>query len=390
MSDYFEFINSVKILSGTKAIEKIPYEMKFYKCMNPLFLSDDNLKENGLVDSVIKILKTINIVNIFTNIPRDSSTDTIAEIVEIYKTKKCDCIIALGGGSIIDTAKGVRYCISQNKKLEELMGNENVSIGTLVPFFVIPTTCGTGSECTSVAVIKNSKTDIKMEFISPQLLPNVAIIDGRMFKALPISLVASTSIDALTHAIESYSGLQKNIISDVYATTAITLISKNIVSATLHPDDKTFKTNLALASTLAGISFSNSMVGLVHAIGHACGSICNVPHGNAMAILLPTVLRYNKETNDKDYSELLLYLAGSEIYAKTMPYSRANEMIRYVEKILFALHEITGLKLSLSEYGVTEKDLPNIADCAINDGAILTNSITADKNEIIKILKECL
>lgn len=393
MEKYFEFINSVKICAGENALENIPYELNFLGCHTPLILSDAGVSKAGILDNVIKILDSAGIPSdkTFTQIPADSDISVISEIASMYVSAGCDGIIACGGGSVIDTAKGVRLVLSQNNvdDILSLSGNETIKKGKHIPFIVLPTTCGTGSECTSVAVIKNHKTGVKMEFISSELLPDTAFIDVRLTATLPPRLVASSAMDALCHCIEAYSGIQKNYISDSFATTAIRLIVTNLPIVLTKPTDKA-RADLALASTLAGIAFSNSMVGIVHAIGHACGGEASVPHGNAMAILLPECMKYNLPDCKTEYGELLLYLAGPEVYANTPEEQRAEATIQWLENFEKTLNKICGIPLKLSEYGVTRDTIPNIAKKAINDGAIIVNKRNAGIPEITEILNKCL
>lgn len=390
-NNYFEWINSVKILCGDGAIENIPYELDFLGCENPLLLSDDGLKKIGAVKKFVGLLESVAIKNIFTDIPADSSTETINNIVSVYKDKKCDGIIALGGGSVIDTAKGVRMVLGQNvSDINALMGNENIKTGTHIPFVVIPTTCGTGSECTAVAVIKNHNDGVKMEFISSLLLPDVAVIDVRMTETLPAKLTASTAMDAMVHSIEAYTSLQKNPISDTHAITAIRLISQNLLNVLKNPNDLSGRYNLALASTLAGIAFSNAMVGVVHAIGHACGGVKGVPHGNAMACLICECMKYNSDKVGELYAELLLHLAGDEVFANTLKENRCEKSIEYLENMLKEINKITGMGICLSDYGVVGADIDKIANVAQNDGAILVNKKHVTKEDIINILKKCI
>ncbi len=391
-NNYFEFLNSVKILSGDNAINNIPYECDFLGCKNPLLLSDNGLKKIGSVDNFIKIIKKeLKIKNIYTDIPTDSSTQTINDIVAYYKANKCDGIIALGGGSVIDTAKGVRMALSQKQTdIMKLMGNEIIKKGIHIPFIVVPTTCGTGSECTAVAVIKNHKTHLKMEFISSELLPDVAVVDVRMTLTLPPKLTASTSLDALTHAIEAYTSLQKNPISDVYALTAIKLIVKNLPVVLKDGSNKNARLNLANASTLAGIAFSNAMVGVVHAIGHSCGGVANVPHGNAMAVLLPACMEFNLSEVENLYADLLLYFGGAELYSKTPQNMRAVLTIEKVKEFLVNVSASSGLALKLSDYGVTKEMFEHIAKNALNDGAAIVNKKNIKKEDVIEILNKSL
>ncbi len=389
---YFEFINSVKICSGENALENIAYELDFLGCTHPLILSDNGVKGAGVLDKVLSILKANDLPTdtVFTDIPADSDVSVINNIVELYRSSKCDGIIACGGGSVIDTAKGVRLVLSQKgKDILNLMGNELIKKGESIPFIVLPTTCGTGSECTAVAVIKNHETGVKMEYISSELLPNTAIIDVRLTETLPKKLIASSAMDALVHSIESYSSAQKNPISDAYALTAMRLIATNL-PLTLTSPTKESRQNLAFASTLAGIAFSNAMVGVVHAIGHACGGECGVPHGNAMAVLLPECMRFNLDVNENEYAEILLYLAGAEGFANTPKNERAKKCIEWIESFENQISSLSGISLHLKDYRVTENNLENIAKKALNDGAVIANKKTVTHDDVKNILKKCL
>ena len=341
---YFEFINQVKICSGDNALCNVVHELKYLGATRPLILSDKGLEKVGTLKNVIKVFNKneLDTTRVYTDIPTDSSTDTINQIVQVYKDNGADSIVAIGGGSVIDTAKGVKLVLSQEvDDILKLEGNEIMPLGKLVPFIVIPTTCGTGSECTAVAVIKNSQTHVKMEFISPTLLPNVAVLDSSVIETLPPKLLATTSIDALTHAIEGYSCLQRNPISQSFSITAIRLITENLFLAINHPKKVEYKYNLLNASTVAGISFSNSMVGIVHAIGHALGSY-KVPHGNAMAILLPTCLKFNADVMSEEYSQLLLYFKGADYYVSIPEDDRPNAFVTAVKELVDMASNLTG------------------------------------------------
>ena len=387
MDKYFEFNNGTKILCGKNALNNLKYELDYLGSSCPLLLSDEGLETAKIVDFVMKTAKNIKFNAVFTKIPADSSTLTINQIARLYKNNKCDGIVALGGGSVIDTAKGVKLILNQSKvDIMDLAGNEIVKKGKFISFVVIPTTCGTGSECTSVAVIKNSKTKTKLEFISSELLPDVAILDERLTKKLPPKLVASTGFDALVHAIEAYTSLQKNPISDIYATTAIKLIGSNIIDA-IGGDDNA-RLNMALASNLAGTAFSSAMVGIVHAIGHALGAVLNIPHGNAMMMLLPACMRFNLDKNFIEYSSLLLYFTNEDEYISAKPNERAKVLIEKIEETIGLIKQKTGIMLSLKEYGAKEKDLNVVAEKALSDGAGIVNRKDFSKEDVLNILNE--
>ncbi len=387
--NYYEFSNTTKILSGEYALENIPVELKALGAKKALVLCDETLKKIGTMQIVLDAFlgKGIEIGETYTEIPPDSSIEVIEKIVQIYLDKECDSIIAIGGGSVIDTAKGVRMMISQNvKNIMELAGCEMISYGKHIPFVAIPTTAGTGSEVTLVAVILNKCQNIKMEFISYYLLPDIAVLDPRMTISLPAKITAATGMDALCHAIESYTCLQKNPLSDSYATAAINLIRENLIEVCKNGNDKKRRLAMANASLMAGVAFSNSMVGIIHAIGHALGGVSRVPHGEAMAILMPYCMEYNLDKMGELYAELLLPLAGEEVYASTPKAERAKKTIETIRNMQQELNKLTGLPLTLSEKQVKKEDFEKIAKTATNDGALIVNPKNAEVKDIIEIL----
>ncbi len=386
---YYEYHNPVKILSGEAALENIPYEFHALEAKAPLLLSDPGLLKVGAVNTVLRAMAPVVPAATFTEIPPDSSVAVVNQIAALFREKCCDSIIAVGGGSVIDTAKGVRMVIGQRTDdIESLMGCEVLTAGRHIPFIAVPTTAGTGSEATPVAVISNPERHVKQEYISAHLLPDVAVLDLRMTMTLPAKVTASTGIDALCHAIESYTCLQKNPMSDAYAAGAIPMIMRYLPIAAAQPGNKEARMAMANASLMAGTAFGNSMVGLVHAIGHALGGVCHVAHGDAMSILLPHVMRYNLDKCRSVYGDLLLHLAGPEIYCQTSAHLRAEKSIDIVESFIQSFGS-TGLPMTLRYTGrVTAADLPQVAQTAISDGAIIVNPKAAGITEIIQILKE--
>ena len=377
-------------MSGENALENLPHELKMMGAKKPIVLTDAILAKCGTLDKVQKAFKgfDIDVTETYTEIPPDSSIKVINEIAGIFKAKGCDSIIALGGGSVIDTAKGLRIVIEQGgNDIMDYMGLDSLHRKDRIAFAVIPTTSGTGSECTNVAVIANPDKNVKMEFISYDLLPDFAVLDPRMTETMPPKITANTGVDALVHAIEGYTCLQKNPLSQSYAFAAIRLITTFLPKAVLEGGNHEYRLAMSNAATMAGIAFSNSMVGLVHAIGHAVGGVAHVPHGIAMSILLPHVMKFNLETLKPAYAELLLPLAGAEIYATTPKEERAQKAIEFVTAFIKQFESV-GLPTKLSDAKVTEDQFDAIAQTAINDGAIVVNPIMATKEQVIEILKE--
>lgn len=386
---YFEFQNAVKLLCGELALERIPNELQHLNAKRPLVLSDAVLAKIGTMAQVTSAMEAEGVAPAatFTDIPVDSSLAVVNQIAAFYREQGCDSIVAIGGGSVIDTAKGVRLVLSQDTDdIFSISGLENVTNGKHIPFVVVPTTAGTGSECTGVAVIKNDENGVKMEFLSPFVEPDVAVIDPRMTEGLPPKATASTGMDALCHAVEACTCLQANPLSTAYGTAAIKLIAENLETATVNGKNREARFNMALASTMAGIAFSNSMVGAVHAIGHALGGICHVPHAVAMTILLPHVMRYNLSHSAGEYAALLPWLVGMDAAMATPAEQRAEAAIDAIVSLGRKLNTACGLPLTLSEAGVSKDAFAKVAEFAVNDGALIVNPRAATEAQVIEIL----
>lgn len=390
---YYEFQNSIKVLSGKNALENIAYELKNLDSKRPAILTGKKLRSLGVVELITANFEENKIAAclIYDDIPVDSSATVVNEISKAYAENSCDGIIAVGGGSVLDTAKGVALNISQNANdIKSLMGSEIITRKGHVPFVAVPTTSGTGSEATLAAVIADTDSNVKMEFLSYNLLPDVAVLDIRMTSSLPAKMTASTGVDALCHAIEAYTCLQKNPLSDAYAVAAIELIRDNLLTAVQNPKDGEARLAMANAALIAGVSFSNSMVGLVHAIAHACGGVCHVPHGDAVAVLLPHCMSYNLDVCAMNYGKLLPWICGEVVYTSTAPQDRGARVVAEAYNLTDRLNEICGLPLTLSECGVTEDSLELVARAALNDGAILLNPKDAGFDDIMEILRKAL
>jgi len=395
---YYEFCNSVKTIVGHKALEQIPQSLKAINAQRPMIITDKGVEQAGLIKIVQAAMQKskLKAAAIFDSVPADSDVKVVNEVAKLYRSKKCDSIIAVGGGSVLDTAKGANILVSENAAdLMQFVGYGNVK-RKLRPLVAVPTTAGTGSEVTSVAVIANHEKNIKMAFGSLFLLPDIAILDSRMTKTLPPTITAFTGMDALTHAVEAYFCLAKNPLSDTTALAAIQLIAQNLVNVVKKPSDLDGRLALALASNLAGMAFSNSMVGLVHNIGHAIGGVCGVPHGICMNILLPYGLEYNMHKAAQHIGQLLYPLAGEEVYNKTPVKERPLKTVEYIRKLIQDLHDATDgkhprfLKEVYDKTGkqmIPKEKLHDIAKTAMSDPAQFYNPEDLDYNDYIMVLE---
>ncbi|MFQ1652679.1 iron-containing alcohol dehydrogenase [Aeromonas veronii] len=390
MSRYYDFFCPVKLLAGEQALEQLASELTSLGAHRPLLLTDKGVNATGLATLLANVLAEgeLPVAAIWDEIPADSSTAVVERIAKRYRELDCDSLVALGGGSVIDTAKAVNILTSMGG--DHLLDYSGAGCLTrpLKPLAVVPTTAGTGSEVTLVAVIKDETSGRKVPFTSPFLLPQLAVLDPRMTQGLPLNITAATAMDAMTHAIEAFIGTAKNPVSDALALMAVEKIASALPQIIHDPQNKQLRLQLAEGSTLAGMAFSNSMVGLVHALGHSLGARCHLPHGLCMNLFLPTVLDYNRPEVDSELARLLLPLVGAERFAATPAHQRAEATITAIRTLRDTLWQAVKLPRTMSEAGVSDRSLlTEIRDLAINDGALLFNRKDADREQLLTLLE---
>ena len=390
-NNFYEFFCPVKIIAGKAALEHAPYELSARGATRALVITDAGIKNAGLLDQLLTVFNDsqVDVGTVFDEVSTDSSISQVSEIAAIYRQNDCDAIVAIGGGSVIDTSKGVNILVSEGGDDLLAYSGHGCLKHALKPLFVVPTTAGTGSEVTSIAVIMDTKNDRKVAFSSHFLLPDVAILDPRMTLSLPPYVTAMTGMDALTHASEAAIGLAKNPISDAYAHAAIRKISENLVKVTKKPGDIDGRMELAQAASMAGIAFSNSMVGVVHALGHSVGAICHIPHGVCMSIFLPHGLEYNLANCRVDIASLLLPLVGADRYAKVPESQRAEASIKTIRDIRDQLFDSCQLPRTLKETGKVQREqFEAIARATLNDGSVIFSTRDVDFDDALMLLEK--
>ncbi len=395
--NYYEFCCRVNMVAGHHVLEKIPELLLAMGAQKPMVLTDKGVRAAGIVDIVIKAIEDkVSIKTIEDQVPPDSDLKVVSQLAGVYREKGCDAIIAVGGGSVLDTAKGINILVSE--QAEDLMQFTGAGAlkRRLKPLIAVPTTAGTGSEVTIAAVIADHENNRKMIFGSYFLLPDAAIIDPRMTLTLPPHITAATAMDAMAHAVEACVMLSKNPLSDAHAMEAIQLICRHLLQVIQDPSDKEGRLALATAATMAGISFSNSTVGMVHALGHSVGSVCHVPHGTCMAILLPYGLEYNLHRVEDRIAQLLFHLGGADVYACTPQKDRAFEAIACIRKLNQDLNQATkgahaacfkDIKDQQGNPMVPEKMLEQIARTALGDGTMFYNPEEMDYQDCLTTIQ---
>ena len=387
---YYEYCNSVEVISGNDALKRLPAELMRLGVKKPIIITDKGVAGAGLIRIVEESMagSDVSIGAVYDNTPVDSSIHAVNEIAAIYRDKNCDSIISVGGGSAIDTAKGVNIVLSENADdLLKFTGNNRVR-ADMKPFVVIPTTGGTGSEVTMAAVIANPDENVKMQFTSPLMLPDFTILDPRMTKTMPPKITAATGMDAMTHSIEAYMSLQRNPVSDEFAYSAIELLRENLISAVKDGNNEDVRLAVANAAMLAGVAFSNAQTNVVHAVAHGLGGVCHIPHGIANAIILPFGMEFLLPKVRDALAEALLPLAGPEVFASTPHKQRPQKAVDTVRELTGELNQLCGLPVTLKAAGVPRDKLDAVAVAAVNDGAANFSPIEIEFEDALGILEK--
>ena len=392
----FTYSCRTAMITGENSLEILPELLKERGVRNPMVLTDKGIRAAGILDRLTVFL-TEKHFSIYDDIPPDSSSRTVNAISREYKKKRCDGIIALGGGSVLDTGKGVYLNVSLGETDLTALAGSNRIPGLTTPFIAIPTTSGTGSEATKVAVISDAVRGRKILYVSPNLMPDFGILDPGLTASLPPGLTSITGMDALSHAVEAYTCLGKNPISDQIARQAIELIRDSLIPVMTDPENLTLRGNLALASNLAGQAFSNSMVGMIHTIGHSVGAVCRAPHGSCMAVLMPASLEYNTPMIKPLLKELLPALIGQKEAAEIPEDQKPPAAIEAIRTMNRRLRELTGgrhpekLNHILDREGkqlISPEDFSQIAETALGDASIVYNPRELRKRDIMAVLEK--
>jgi len=346
-----------------------------------LLVTDPGLIAAGWVDEGTKYLaqedlRYVIYDNVVTN-PRDFQVE---QGVELYRQKNCDVIAAVGGGSPIDTAKGIGILTSNHGRIHEYEG-ANLVTQPIPPLVCIPTTAGTGADVSQFAVIANKRTKEKMTILSRAITPDITLVDPRLLKTKPTELITATGMDTLTHAIEAYVSSLSWPMTDPHAIHAIELVNEHLVNAAKTKDMKALE-GMSIACLEAGIAFSNAILGAVHALAHPLGGLYDIHHGLANSLLLPVVVQKNMEHAPAKFAKIARAM-GTETRERSIE-DITQEVPDQIQKLIGKL----GLPTKLSQVGVLQKDIPRLARMAEADICMLTNPYCYMKVEIESMYRE--
>ena len=369
---------------GKGAINSIADEVKARGFKKALVCCDPDLIKFGVADKVFNVLKGADIdYSVFSDIQANPTIQNVQHGVESFKESGADCIIAIGGGSSMDTAKGVGIIIANPefadvRSLEGVAPTKNKS----VPIIAVPTTAGTAAEVTINYVITDSEKNRKMVCVDVHDIPVVAVVDPDMMSTMPASLTAATGMDALTHAIEGYITKGAWALSDMFHIKAIEIIANNLRGAVANTAEG--REGMALGQYVAGMGFSNVGLGIVHSMAHPLGALYNTPHGVANAIILPTVMEYNAPATGDKYRDIAkaMGVEGTKNMSIEEARKAAIDAVKQISKDV-------GIPADLKEI-VKPEDIPFLAQSAFDDACRPGNPRDTSVEEITELYKSLI
>ncbi len=381
---YGFFIPTVTLM-GIGAHKQLGAQIKTLGGTKPYIVTDKGITNAGITQKIVDLIKADAGVDsaVFDDTIPNPTDKNVAAALEIYKSKKCDMIISLGGGSSHDCGKGVGIVATNGGKIHDYEGVDKSS-KSMPPFIAINTTAGTGSEMTRFCIITDTSRKVKMAIVDWRTTPAIAINDPLLMMGMPPALTAATGMDALTHAVEAYVSTIATPVTDACALKAIDLIAKNLRAAVANGQDMVARDAMAYAEYLAGMAFNNASLGHVHAMAHQLGGFYDLPHGVCNAILLPAVERFNMIAKMDRFVDIAV--AMGEVVDGMSKRAAAEKALEAIK----TLSKDVGIPSGLTELGVKEKDLKTMAENAQKDACGLTNPRCPTLNDVIEIYRSAL
>ena len=373
---------------GKGAREELATEIKNRGFKKVFLVSDKSLVEAGVTAKVEEVLNNAGIpYDLYDEIKPNPTIKNVLDGVDACKKSKADLIVAVGGGSSIDTAKGISIVMTNPERadIKSLNGASN-TVNRGMPLIAMPTTAGTAAEVTINYVITDEDAKIKMVCVDPNDIPILAIVDSELMASMPKSLAAATGMDALTHAVEGYITKAHNDMSDMFHMQAIKMIFKYLPAA-VNDKDPVAVEKMGMAQYIAGMGFSNVGLGIVHSMAHQLGAVYDTPHGIANAMLLPTVMRFNGENKEtaQRFREILVNIGRPDA-----EHLNDQDVINTFVWMISELSKAVGITTTIKDYGAKEEDFEMLAEKAMNDPCKPGNPREVTKEDFIELYRRAM
>lgn len=375
---------SPEIVFGAGSRKSVANFASNFGAKHVFLVSDPGVAAAGWVGEIVNLLTDAGIrTTVYTGVSANPRVDEVMAGAELYKSSECDVIVAIGGGSPMDCAKGIGIVVSDGRNIVDFEGVDTI-VNPPPPMILIPTTAGTSADVSQFAIISDPVRRFKFSIISKAIVPDVSLIDPEVTETMSSYLTACTGVDALVHAIEAYVSTGSGPLTDSHALEAIRLINRNLEPLVANIADAYLREQIMLASMQAGLAFSNAILGAVHAMSHSLGGFLDLPHGLCNAVLLEHVVAYNFHSAEERFRRV-----AEAMNIDTRGMSQAEIQKRLMSRII-QLKRTVGLEAKLSELGVRVSDIPSLSGFALQDPCILTNPRKSSLRDVQVVYEEAL
>ncbi|MPR64315.1 iron-containing alcohol dehydrogenase [Ochrobactrum intermedium] len=363
----FTYHIPTQIEFGNGLIAKLPNYVRSLKASRAIVVGDPGVERAELVEKVSSILKAGGIETVvYTDVESDPATRSVDEGVVLGKDHKADVVVGIGGGSALDTAKAIGLMLTNKGNIRDYVGIDKVPLAG-APVIAVPTTAGTGSELTIWSVLSDKAQKVKISVGSTLNCAKIALLDPELTLSLPSAITATTGMDALTHALESYVNTATQPISEAMSEQAMVLIAKSLRTAVNDGSNLEARGDMLLASTIAAMAFNNTRLGVVHAFAMPLGAKFGIPHGLVNAIMLPEVMRFNHLSNAKKFARI------AEIFGEDVSGLSTEQAALLSVDAISKLRADVGISAKLSNFGVTSERLDEVVEEALQSGNVPVN-----------------
>ena len=373
-----------EIVFGIDSMAEAAHAALRLGALRPLLVTDPGLIDAGWVDELVGHLKEqcvdARVWSALTPNPKDHE---IAAGYECYRSHGCDVLIALGGGSVIDAAKGVAILAANGGHILDYEGVDKATM-PLPPLVVVPSTSGTGADVSQFCIVTDTTRGTKVTILGRALVPDITVIDPRVLTTMPEWLCAATGLDALTHGIEAFVSLGHNQLTDHHALRAVVMVTDNLVHTIQRPLHMPARVLMAQASLEAGLAFTNAILGAAHAMSHQVGGLLDLPHGVLNGILLPHVIRFNAEADPEPFATIAACLGVADRRAP------AGEAAHALADRIQRLAADVGVPRGLADLGVRDEDVPRLASTTLHDACMSTNPRPADEAQMQALFRAAM
>ena len=370
-----------EVIFGPGALGEIGHAAVRLGARRPMLVTDPGVWEASWSEEAARHLRDAGLAStVWTGITPNPKEREVQAGAERYRESGCDVIVAVGGGSAIDAAKGIAVVVSNGGSILDYEGIDKVT-QPMPPLIAAPTTAGTGADLSQFAIISDTARLIKVTLLGRALVPDISITDPRTLATMPSWLAVTTGLDALTHGVESYVSRAATFLTDGHAVNAVRLVHKHLARSVERPGDPDAQWGMARASMSAGIAFTNAILGATHAISHQLGGALDLPHGMLNALLLPHVVRFNAEEFPDRFRPIAEALGADA--ARMPPGDVAETIVDFVTR--FSTY--FGIPQRLRDLNVREEDLPGYADTAMRDACMTTNPRVVTRPAVISLLR---